>query len=272
VATWRTSFLSSFHRWMESNQTNFVILTIFNDAISAWLNQNTIQPHAYPAQYRPAIIAQNLIGWEAFLHGYWSHHWANMHQQHLSAAANTEHHQTGQLWASHCINEIGRQICIAWNHHNDFIHGKTQQKEDQDLQSRTHLRIRHLHNQRRKVLAIHREAYFIPDLDNKLATQPPINFLRNWLRLYEAAIYESIAMANDVAIKNTQPLETYFTVTRRPTHTPPPRYQQRTHSRNDSICKKSRTVKHPQAKNRITKYYKRNQKQSRPTHTSTTDK
>jgi hypothetical protein len=135
----------------------------------------------------------------------------------------------------------------------------------------THLRIRHLHNQRRKVLAIHREAYFIPDLDNKLATKPPINFLRNWLRLYEAAIYKSIAMADDVAIKNTRPLGTYFPVTRRPKHPTPPRYQQHTHSRNDSIRKKPRKVKHSQAKNRITKYYKRNQKQTRPTHIPTTD-
>jgi hypothetical protein len=270
VAKWRTSLLSSLRRWMESNQTNLVLLTIFNDAINAWLNHNIIQPHDYPLQYRPAIIAQNLIGWDAFLRGYWSHHWAKIHQLHLSAAAQTEHHQSGQLWASHCINEIWRQIRIAWKDHNDTIHGTTQKQEDHDLHTRTHLRIRHLHNQSRNVLAIHREAYFIPDLDHKLATHPPINFLRNWLRLYEAAIYESIAMANDVAIQNTRHLGTYFPTTRLPTHPPPPRYQQHTHSRNDYIRKKPRQVKHPKEKNRITKYYKRSQSQPRPTRTSTT--
>jgi hypothetical protein len=271
VATWRTSLLSSLRSWMESNQTNFVLLTIFNDAIDAWLHHKNIQPHDYPNQYRPAIISQNLIGWDAFLRGYWTHHWAKLHQHHLSAAESTEHHQSGQLWASHCINEIWRQIRIAWNTHNDFIHGTIQKQEDHDLRTRTHLRIRHLHNQRRNVLAIHRDAYFIPDLTTKLATQPPINFLRNWLRLYEAAIYESIAMAHDVAIKNTRHLATYFPVTHRPTRTPPPRYQQHTHSRNDTTRKKSRKVKHPKSKTRITKYYKRNHPKPRSMHTSPTE-
>jgi hypothetical protein len=117
----------------------------------------------------------SIIGWDAFLRGYWSHHWAEIHQQHLSAAAQTEHHQSGQLWASHCINEIWRQIRIAWKDHNDSIHGTNQKQEDQDLHMCTHLRIRHLHNQCRNVLVIHRDAYFIPDLDHKLATHPPIN-------------------------------------------------------------------------------------------------
>jgi hypothetical protein len=93
-----------------------------------------------------------------------------IHQQHLSEAAQTEHHQSGQLWASHCINELWKQIRIAWNDHNDTIHGTTKKQEDHDLQTRTHLRIRHLHNQRRNTLAIHRDVYFIPDLDQKLAT------------------------------------------------------------------------------------------------------
>jgi hypothetical protein len=254
---------------MESNQTNLVLLTIFNDAISAWLSQNIIQPHEYDPQYRPAIIAQNIIGWEAFLRGNWSHHWAKIRQQHLTVGSKTEHNQTGQLWASHCINEIWRQIHIAWNDHNDFINN--QQKEDHDLQTRTHLCIRHLHNQRRNVLVIHRDTYVILNLDNRLATNPLINFLRNWLWLYEAAIYESIAMASDVAIEHTRHLGTYFPVTRRPTCTPPPRYQQHTHSRHDSIRKTSRQVKHPKAKNRITKYNKRNQSQPCPPNISNTD-
>jgi hypothetical protein len=203
LAKRRTPFLGSLRRCMDTNETNLVLLTIFNDAISAGLNQTTIQPHHYHPQYRPALIAQTLIGWEPFLYGYWSHQWAKLHQQHPLAAGKKDRHQTGQLWASHFINEIWRLIHIVWNEHNDFIHGQEQQPDDQDLRTCRHLRIRHLHNQRCNVLVIHRDAYFIPDLASKLATSPPINFLHNWLRLYEAAIYESIAMANDVAIKNT---------------------------------------------------------------------
>jgi hypothetical protein len=95
---------------MESNQTNLVLITIFNDAVDAWLHHKIIKPHDYPPQYRSAIISQNLIGWDAFLRGYWSHQWAKIHQQHLSEAAQIEHHQSGQLWASHCINELWKQI------------------------------------------------------------------------------------------------------------------------------------------------------------------
>jgi hypothetical protein len=59
VAKWRTPFLGSLRRWMDTNENNLVLLTIFNDVISAWLNQTTIQPHNYPPQYRPALNRPN---------------------------------------------------------------------------------------------------------------------------------------------------------------------------------------------------------------------
>jgi hypothetical protein len=57
---------------METSDTNFELMTVILDAITAWLQGDIITLDDYPRQCRRAIIAQTTIGWHEFLQGYWA--------------------------------------------------------------------------------------------------------------------------------------------------------------------------------------------------------
>jgi hypothetical protein len=94
-------------------------------------------------------------------------------------------------------------------------------------------RITHLHNKRIQVLVIHRDAYFMTDLDATLTNTTSLVVLRNWLRLYEPAILNSIALVTDVALKHVKFLTQHFRVLQQSSRKPKPSHKQRTHLRQD---------------------------------------
>jgi hypothetical protein len=112
----------------------------------------------------------------------------------------------------HYYYYLGQHSSGLWTLHNDAVHTRDAKFEDLNLKTRTQFRIIRLHQRRCETMAIHRD-YFFEDPDAILLATS-LNFQRNWLNLYEAAILESIQMAQAVSIKLTQPLSTYFPITK----------------------------------------------------------
>jgi hypothetical protein len=109
---------------------------------------------------------------------------------------------TGKIWATRVITTMWQQIYDGWELHNDKVHGKQQKTDDQDLRRRVVTNCFYLHSKKKQVLPDHIEYLFLPDLRQTVRTAT-IQFLRNWLRLYESAIQESIRIAQSNAVRHT---------------------------------------------------------------------
>jgi hypothetical protein len=253
-AQWRISFLCNLRAHMETSKTNFELMTVILDAITVWLQDDSITPEDYPRRCRRAIIAQTAIRWHESLQGYWAHEWSILQDAHLRNTSKRIHTSTGQTWATRTITRIWDYVQAAWKIHNDNIHAQDAKTEDTDLKIRTHFRIIRLHQQQNETLAMHRDYFF----DNPTATldATSLNFQRNWLNLYEPAILESIKMAESESIRATPALTQYF-VTTRPGPIPQPKFDKR-HHKTKRRCKHAAPTKHIFSNHRIPRYFSSN--------------
>jgi hypothetical protein len=219
-------------------------------AIEAWLDGERINPRGYPRIYHTALIAQNLIGWHSFLRGYWSTYWIQLQDAHLKRTNQYSHKMTGKSWATRMIVHVWDKLHDGWKLHNDKVHGKNTLLKDTDIRRRTIAKIYTLHRMRRTVLHDHDNHLFLTDICTTLRTAT-LNYLRNWIRLYEPSIRESICTAQSNAIRNTKSLTTYFPPQKSPRKRPPkPRFDQRTRLLRDGrqkTRKRSKPLPNPNA-------------------------
>jgi hypothetical protein len=166
-----------FRLYLESYQTQFEMLVVLLDCIGAWLDGDAIDPVEYPRLCCRAIIAQNRIGWHAFLPGYWTPEWSSLQDAHLKATEGWTHKCNGRTWATRTITTIWKHLHAAWTNHNDAIHALDAKYEDADLQKRTRFRIIRLHQRKTETMAIHQD-YFFEDVDTTLRVTS-LTFQRN---------------------------------------------------------------------------------------------
>jgi hypothetical protein len=89
-------------------------------------------------------------------------------------------------------------------------------------------------------MAIHSDYFF--DNPDAILIFTSLNFQRNWLNLvYEAAILESIQMAQAVSIRRTQPLSAYFPITKAGV-CPKPKFGKRLKTRHEGPCRRKPKV------------------------------
>jgi hypothetical protein len=252
VAAWHKSFLCHLRAYLESFHTHFEVMVVLLDAIDAWLDGEAIDPCGYPKSCRPAIVAQNRIGWHAFLQGYWATEWSLLQDAHLARNHTRTHTCTGQTWATPTIATIWDHLHTAWTLHNDTVHVRDTNFEDAEIKKRAHFRIIRLHQRKNETMAIHHD-YFLDNLATTLSTTT-LNFQRNWLNLYESAILESIKMAHAISLRGAHPLSNYFVVTR-PGVRPKPQFDKRLRTRHKSASRRKRQVNHTSSSRRISSYF-----------------
>jgi hypothetical protein len=189
-------------------QTSHELLTVLVDVVEVWLDGEQINPCNYPRLYRSAITEQQQIGWHAFLQGYWSTQWEKLQDPHLRRIEHN-HKLTGKIWATRIISTLWQHIFEGWELHNTHVRGNKQKTADLDLRRRNISKVYHLLSQCNEVLADHVNYVFLSDLKQTIRTAT-LNFLRNWIRLYEPSILESIRVARSNAVKNTRSLCKYF--------------------------------------------------------------
>jgi hypothetical protein len=225
ASTWRLTFLRDLHTKLTNLHTSHELTTVLLDVVEIWLEGEQIHPSNYPRLYRTAILAQQHIGWHAFLQGYWSTQWEYLQDAHLRHIKEYNNTTTGKIWASRIITTIWQQIFDGWEVHNTNVHGKQQQHADIDLRRRIISKVYQLHSRRREVLVNHVAYLFLPDLRETIRTST-LQFLRNWIRLYEPSIMESIRVARSESVKNTLSLRKHFRIL--PSQRPPkPRFDPR---------------------------------------------
>jgi hypothetical protein len=100
----------------------------------------------------------------------------------------------GKLWTTRIIVHIWDQVQAGWTLHTDKVHGKHATLEDADLCRRNIAKIYFLHSLRRKVLQDHVDHLFLTDVRTTIRTST-LKYLRNWIRLYEPSIQESVRSA-----------------------------------------------------------------------------
>jgi hypothetical protein len=208
-------------------------MSVLIEALSTWFESTTITTDSVPPQCQPATHEQNELGWDSFVRGYWSTQWAILQHDDYRRKHLVDNTTLGTIWAHQLLTQIWTQIGIAWNLHNEHIHRKDAKVQDTDLRGRLILRITHLQDKRSQVLAIHRDTYFMTDLANTLNNTHSLTTLQNWLQLYEPAILDSVALANDAAIKKMKFLTQHFTVLKQSSCKPKLSHKQRTHRRQD---------------------------------------
>jgi hypothetical protein len=224
AATWRLTFLRDLRTKLTTLHTSHELTTVLVDVVEVWLEGEQIHPCNYPRIYRTAILAQQQIGWHAFLQGYWSTKWEHLQDAHLRHIKEYNNKMPGKIWATRIITIIWQQFFEGWEVHNTNVHGKQQQAADLDLRRRIISKVYHLHSRRREVLVDHVDYLFLTDLRETIRTST-LQFLRNWIRLYKPSIMESIQVARSDSVKNTRSLREHFRIL--PSQRPPkPRFDQ----------------------------------------------
>jgi hypothetical protein len=132
---------------------------------------------------------------------------------------------TGKIWATRIISTLWQHCFEGWDLHNTHVHGNNKKTADLDLRRRIISKVYHLHSRRNEVLADHVDYLFLSDLKQTIRTAT-LNFLRNWIHLYEPSILKSIRVGRSNAVKNTHSLCQYFRAlsSNRP---PKPRFDER---------------------------------------------
>jgi hypothetical protein len=233
VAAWRSTFFTAIQQWMEACDINYELMSVIIDALSAWLQLTTIPTDSAPFQCRPAMHEQNYIGRDSFVRGFWSTQWAIIQHDDYKCKKRVDNNTLGQIWAHLLLTVLWTHIGMAWTLHSDHIHRKDVAHQDTDLCNQLMCRINHLHDKHSTVLVIHRDAYFMTDIDDTLTNTKSLTVLRNWLQMYKPAILDSIALATDVALHHMKFLTQYFTVLKQSSRKPKPSYNKHTYQRQD---------------------------------------
>jgi hypothetical protein len=122
AATWRITFLHDLCTKLTTLHTSHELTTVLIDIVEVWLEGEQIHPCNYPRIYRTAILAQQQIGWHAFLQGYWSTKWEYLQDAHLRHIKEYNNKMTGKIWATRIITTIWQQIFDGWEIHNTNVH------------------------------------------------------------------------------------------------------------------------------------------------------
>jgi hypothetical protein len=266
--SWRLTFLRTIRATMDTLHAAHELQVVLTDALEAWLDGENIDPRGYPRKYQAALTAQNLIGWHSFLQGYWSSQWISLQEANLKQTKNYSYKVTGKISSSKLLTVIWEQILQGWTLHNDQIHGTNKKLADADLRKQTISKIFQLHQRRRDVLPDHASYLFLTNVYDTVRTAS-LQFMRNWIRIDEPSIMESIRTAQSQAIHNTKSLSTYFTPI--PCKRPPkPRFARNTRLLGDGrqkTCKRTKPLPNP-TRNRITLYFQPRAPQPRPQYTT----
>jgi hypothetical protein len=112
----------------------------------------------------------------------------------IKQTKNYSYKLTGKISSSKLLVVIWEQILQGWTLHNDQIHGANKKIADADLRKHTISKIFQLHQRRRDVLPDHASYLFLTNVYDTVRTAS-LQLMRNWIRIYEPSIMESIRTA-----------------------------------------------------------------------------
>ena len=128
----RTTFVSSLRQTICQQTSNYELQTLVVESVSAWLHQEPMQP-PNTEPLRSVYLAQEKIGWDAFLRGFFSAEWNAL--------------SPNLKWREKVMNIFYSKSHDLWIHHCDKIHSADNLRKERDSVLRLRARIRQLHTE-----------------------------------------------------------------------------------------------------------------------------
>jgi hypothetical protein len=132
-------------------------------------------------RFKYLIDAQNIIGWNQFIKGRFSHHWVQCQQVHIYLDPDTDStKQSGEIWLKHILNCIWTSLWQVWLIQNDDLHGRDRQQWEKKRVEKLTPRIITLYAKAESLLVADREIFAIP-INTRLTF--PSGELSTWIKL-----------------------------------------------------------------------------------------
>ena len=189
-------------RKLEKMNTHPILQDIVLDGIRNHIEDQTMDPYKYPDNYQLLVASQNNIGWDNFLKGRLSTHWAEHQEQHLRNTDEVTNKRNGTTWTTNLAATLLDQWYRLWKQRNEDKHGK-EWKE----------RLAAKYDQiRRKVTLLYENAANAPehlmdsiytcDLETQLEKTPSelVAWLANWMPVYEDHIRQQRRQAQSATL------------------------------------------------------------------------
>lgn len=187
---WRATMRKAIRLKLDKMTTHETIKHIILDGIILHFSGHQPNPNQYPAAYQHIVTSQNEIGWDNFLKGRLSLHFATMQEYHIKAMGDSATIKNGTAWSTQLATMIIEQWFLLWKQRNDDRHGK-------DLEARIKAQTDQI---RREVEQLYERAAEVPekvinsvfkcDLDTQLRKSHSelIAWLANWIPVVEASL------------------------------------------------------------------------------------
>lgn len=202
-STWQQS-LKKLRFWLISH-TSFSATTQIILRLQHWHDFTPYPdlPTTTPRAFAQAILAQDLLGWDAFLYGFLAPEWQYAHQLYLNQLRSLANPKT--LIAS-LIQKMWDVSWDQWQVRNASLHHRD-----------TGIRQKQLHS---RILEIKQTRLSIPTQDRALLRTPvgsllksPLDYQETWCRRAEAALYRISrhrARARDALVAQRAFMSAYF--------------------------------------------------------------
>jgi hypothetical protein len=114
--------MDGIHSWMIKRTTDPTIIRSILAGLNSWREGGCILA-SYPPGCAPAILAQNFIGWENFLHGRVSLEWGDVQGRYYQLLGMR---RTGKRWVSSLLLKLWHVSWTMWDHRNTVLHHNDQ--------------------------------------------------------------------------------------------------------------------------------------------------
>lgn len=108
---------------LESVDTDTIVAKTICWKLQELRNENPHSPLSaqYPSAFRAAFQAQDELGWEAFIFGFWTSHWESIQQAYL-VSLNSK--VSVKRWATSIIKKLWDVAWDMWDQRNKYLHDK----------------------------------------------------------------------------------------------------------------------------------------------------
>lgn len=130
VQNWNTA-MAGFESWLVLLPSAADLAKLLCAKLQHWHSQST-QPfqHPIPAKWAPAFAAQDTMGWESFLQGFWVLEWEGIQHEYLISIQSK---LSVRRWISSIIRKLWDICWDLWDQRNAFLHDKEQGLLNQQL-------------------------------------------------------------------------------------------------------------------------------------------
>ena len=118
-----TSKLKSFQTWLAQNYTSPTVVLAICDRLNTWragLPFTPLSPNL-TSTFQEVILAQDTMGWESFLYGFWILAWESVQAAYLISIKSK---MTIKRWITSIIRKLWDIAWDMWDHRNQWLHHK----------------------------------------------------------------------------------------------------------------------------------------------------